>query len=113
MRDRESSRQDDGGRGEAFSAGDQVGYQSEVEILASEIGHGIGLGTSTGYDIPIINRCGLSTSSSIRRRDDDRRRIREVKLASAARAWKICSWSPRTARRSWITSAEEILVAPR
>jgi len=32
------------------------GYKSEVEILASEIGHGIGLGTSTGYDIPIINR---------------------------------------------------------
>jgi Xaa-Pro aminopeptidase len=32
------------------------GYRDEVEVLASEIGHGIGLGTSTGYDIPIINR---------------------------------------------------------
>ena len=31
-------------------------YSSEVEIIASEIGHGIGLGTSTGYDIPIVNR---------------------------------------------------------
>jgi Xaa-Pro aminopeptidase len=32
------------------------GYKEEVEVLASEIGHGIGLGTSTGYDMPIINR---------------------------------------------------------
>jgi Xaa-Pro aminopeptidase len=32
------------------------GYKDEVEVLASEIGHGIGLGTSTGYDMPIINR---------------------------------------------------------
>ncbi|HWP57349.1 MAG TPA: M24 family metallopeptidase [Candidatus Acidoferrales bacterium] len=32
------------------------GYQDEVEVLASEIGHGIGLGTATGYDMPIINR---------------------------------------------------------
>ncbi|MEE8608421.1 MAG: M24 family metallopeptidase [Nitrospiraceae bacterium] len=32
------------------------GYKEEVELLASEIGHGIGLGTSGGYDIPIINR---------------------------------------------------------
>ncbi len=34
------------------------GYKEEVEVLASEIGHGIGLGGggSSGYDIPIINR---------------------------------------------------------
>ncbi len=32
------------------------GYKEEVELLASEIGHGIGLGTSGGYDMPIINR---------------------------------------------------------
>lgn len=32
------------------------GYKEECEILASEIGHGIGLGGGTGYDIPIINR---------------------------------------------------------
>ena len=33
------------------------GYKEECEILASEIGHGIGLTQgSTGYDIPIINR---------------------------------------------------------
>jgi len=32
------------------------GYKEEVEVLASEIGHGIGLGTSAGYDMPIINR---------------------------------------------------------
>jgi len=30
------------------------GYREEAEVLASEIGHGIGLGP--GYDIPIINR---------------------------------------------------------
>src|SRR5262249_59046861 len=39
-----------------FPPASKWGYKSEVEILASEIGHGIGLGTSTGYDIPIINR---------------------------------------------------------
>jgi Xaa-Pro aminopeptidase len=39
-----------------FPPASKWGYQSEVEVLASEIGHGIGLGTSTGYDIPIINR---------------------------------------------------------
>ena len=39
-----------------FPPATKWGYKSEVEILASEIGHGIGLGTSTGYDIPIINR---------------------------------------------------------
>ena len=27
-----------------------------MQALASEIGHGIGLGTNTGYDIPIVNR---------------------------------------------------------
>ncbi|MCZ6623892.1 MAG: M24 family metallopeptidase [Deltaproteobacteria bacterium] len=32
------------------------GYKEEAEVLASEIGHGIGLGTSGGYDMPIINR---------------------------------------------------------
>lgn len=33
------------------------GYKEECEILASEIGHGIGLSQgSSGYDIPIINR---------------------------------------------------------
>ena len=34
------------------------GYKEEVELLASEIGHGIGLGGggSSGYDMPIINR---------------------------------------------------------
>jgi Xaa-Pro aminopeptidase len=39
-----------------FPPATKWGYKSEVEVLASEIGHGIGLGTSTGYDIPIINR---------------------------------------------------------
>ena len=39
-----------------FPPATKWGYKSEVEILASEIGHGIGLGTSTGYDMPIINR---------------------------------------------------------
>ena len=39
-----------------FPPATKWGYKSEVEILASEIGHGIGLGTNTGYDIPIINR---------------------------------------------------------
>ncbi|SRR5581483_9742979 len=39
-----------------FPPASKWGYKSEVEVLASEIGHGIGLGTSTGYDIPIINR---------------------------------------------------------
>ncbi len=39
-----------------FPPASKWGYKSEVELLASEIGHGIGLGTSTGYDIPIINR---------------------------------------------------------
>lgn len=32
------------------------GYKEEVEVLASEIGHGIGLGGGMGYDHPIINR---------------------------------------------------------
>lgn len=32
------------------------GYKEEVELLASEIGHGIGLGGGGGYDMPIINR---------------------------------------------------------
>jgi Xaa-Pro aminopeptidase len=32
------------------------GYKDEVEVLASEIGHGIGLGGASSYDIPIINR---------------------------------------------------------
>ncbi|MBI2986691.1 MAG: aminopeptidase P family protein [Deltaproteobacteria bacterium] len=33
------------------------GYKEEVEVLASEIGHGIGLGSGGGgYDMPIINR---------------------------------------------------------
>ncbi|MCZ6450607.1 MAG: M24 family metallopeptidase [Deltaproteobacteria bacterium] len=33
------------------------GYKEEVEVLASEIGHGIGMGGPGGnYDIPIINR---------------------------------------------------------
>ena len=34
------------------------GYKEEVELLASEIGHGLGLGGggSSGYDMPIINR---------------------------------------------------------
>ena len=32
------------------------GYKDEVEVLASEIGHGIGLGGASGYDLPIINR---------------------------------------------------------
>ena len=39
-----------------FPPASKWGYKSEVEVLASEIGHGIGLGTSTGYDAPIINR---------------------------------------------------------
>ncbi len=39
-----------------FPPAETWGYKSEVELLASEIGHGIGLGTSTGYDMPIINR---------------------------------------------------------
>ena len=39
-----------------FPPASKWGYESEVEVLASEIGHGIGLGTSTGYDIPIVNR---------------------------------------------------------
>jgi Xaa-Pro aminopeptidase len=39
-----------------FPPASKWGYKSEVELLASEIGHGIGLGTSTGYDMPIINR---------------------------------------------------------
>jgi Xaa-Pro aminopeptidase len=33
------------------------GYKEETEVLASEIGHGIGLGGPGGnYDMPIINR---------------------------------------------------------
>ncbi|MFQ5850667.1 MAG: M24 family metallopeptidase [Candidatus Binatia bacterium] len=33
------------------------GYREEVEVLASEIGHGIGMGGAGGnYDMPIINR---------------------------------------------------------
>jgi len=32
------------------------GYREEAEVLASEIGHGIGLGGGMGYDYPIINR---------------------------------------------------------
>lgn len=32
------------------------GYKDEAEVLASEIGHGIGLGGGAGYDWPIINR---------------------------------------------------------
>jgi len=39
-----------------FPPASSWGYKEEVEVLASEIGHGIGLGTSTGYDMPIINR---------------------------------------------------------
>jgi Xaa-Pro aminopeptidase len=39
-----------------FPPASKWGYKSEVEVLASEIAHGIGLGTSTGYDAPIINR---------------------------------------------------------
>lgn len=32
------------------------GYKEECEVLASEIGHGIGLGGGGSYDYPIINR---------------------------------------------------------
>ncbi len=41
-----------------FPPASSWGYKEEVEVLASEIGHGIGLGGggSSGYDIPIINR---------------------------------------------------------
>lgn len=41
-----------------FPPASKWGYKEEVEVLASEIGHGLGLGGggSTGYDMPIINR---------------------------------------------------------
>ncbi len=39
-----------------FPPSTKWGYASEHEILASEIGHGIGLGGMTGYDHPIVNR---------------------------------------------------------
>ena len=39
-----------------FPPSTKWGYASEHEILASEIGHGIGVGGMTGYDHPIINR---------------------------------------------------------
>lgn len=41
-----------------FPPASSWGYKEEVEVLASEIGHGLGLGGggSSGYDMPIINR---------------------------------------------------------
>ncbi len=39
-----------------FPPASSWGYKEEVEVLASEIGHGIGIGGMSGYDIPIINR---------------------------------------------------------
>lgn len=40
-----------------FPPASSWGYDEECEVLASEIGHGIGLTQgSTNYDIPIINR---------------------------------------------------------
>jgi hypothetical protein len=68
-----------------FPPATKWGYQSEVEILASEIGHGIGLGTSTGYDIPIINRLWSSTTRRFSGGHDAGRRIARRRAASAAR----------------------------
>ena len=39
-----------------FPPASSWGYDEEVEVLCSEIGHGIGLGGRGGYDMPIINR---------------------------------------------------------
>lgn len=39
-----------------FPPATKWGYQDEMEVLASEIGHGIGLGGISGYDAPIVNR---------------------------------------------------------
>ena len=88
-----------------FPPASKWGYESEVEVLASEIGHGIGLGTSTGYDIPIINRLWSFDHPQVFEEGMTHRRRIVVKArpASAARVWKTCSWSPKMARRSWTT----------
>ena len=88
-----------------FPPATKWGYKSEVEILASEIGHGIGLGTNTGYDIPIINRLwsfdhpqvfeeGMTHRRRIARRRNSRRRRAPGEHARGR---------PKTALRSWTT----------